>query len=164
MICIQARGRYSLWDIYRATPLQRSYRRFSYTVTIFSLLFFGLTFFLWWTGTETTDLRLAAYSVGFAGLLWLLPLLGAYQQMRSSVILRVEICYEFDDQNLRWSNTFGQSQLDWSAFTRWREGRRVMVIFASSASAHIIPKRFFASPSDLSTARELFTSRIGRPS
>src|SRR5947209_4105876 len=43
----------------------------------------------------------------------------------------------------------------WSDYSKWREGRKVFLLYLSGSSFQIIPKRFFASSTDVQAFREL---------
>lgn len=48
----------------------------------------------------------------------------------------------------------------WSDYCKWMEGRKVFVLFLSDSVFQVIPKRFFASDSDVEVFRELLKRSV----
>ena len=65
-----------------------------------------------------------------------------------------------DGQGLRGMEEQGEAHLQWSAFTRLREGKRLFLLYRSPAYFIVLPKRAFASSSDVDRFRALADDRL----
>ena len=58
-------------------------------------------------------------------------------------------------------NETGNSKLTWDYFRKWKEGKELFTLYQSDLMLHIFPKRFFASPEELTEFRELLRAKLG---
>lgn len=48
----------------------------------------------------------------------------------------------------------------WNEFHKWREGRRIFLLYLSDTTYHMVPKRFFATVGDIEEFRGLLKKHI----
>lgn len=71
--------------------------------------------------------------------------------------------YEFAKESFVALSEFGNSRLPWNMFHKWKEGKRMFLIYQPNASFHIIPKRIFQKKEEEHTLRNILLELIGRP-
>ena len=67
---------------------------------------------------------------------------------------------EIREEALTWTSSLSQGQVQWDYFESYLETRGLFLLFHSGQSVRILPKRSFASESDLEAARNLFDTKI----
>lgn len=77
---------------------------------------------------------------------------------------RHPITFRFGEQFLATETQYSETETDWPGFVRWHEGKETLLLYFSKAAAQMVPKRFFASESDLDATRELLRRKLGDPS
>jgi hypothetical protein len=68
---------------------------------------------------------------------------------------------ELNEEGLsRTAGTWNTNQ-KWGAFVSYLETENMFILYSSPSTAALLPKRAFASESDLAAARQLFAAKIG---
>jgi hypothetical protein len=58
------------------------------------------------------------------------------------------------------SNEDGEMTLPWSDYRKWKESEKVFLIYLTDAQFQVVPKRLFASASDIEAFRSVLKARI----
>jgi flagellar biosynthesis/type III secretory pathway M-ring protein FliF/YscJ len=61
---------------------------------------------------------------------------------------------ELSDEGLSVSNPQGRALIPWNNFVKWAEGREMILLYRSYITFQMLPRRLFASQSDLQYLRE----------
>jgi YcxB-like protein len=56
---------------------------------------------------------------------------------------------------------YGGGKIPWNMFHKWKENRRMILVYQSELLFHMFPKRCFASESDFDKLREFLTKQLG---
>lgn len=65
-------------------------------------------------------------------------------------------------EGLRFASEGVEGVKPWGDYLKWREGRKVLLLYISDGHFQMIPKRFFESGEALSAFRTLLESKIGQ--
>ena len=60
---------------------------------------------------------------------------------------------EFTDTSMLASNEFGNSTRPWKNFIKWKENKKLLLLYHSDMLYNIIPKRFFFDPQQIETVK-----------
>jgi hypothetical protein len=71
-----------------------------------------------------------------------------------------KISYEINPDMVRVVTETSTGEMKWASFTRFVESKNVFLLYPNKLVFHIIPKRAFASTSDMESFRDLATSKI----
>jgi len=55
----------------------------------------------------------------------------------------------------------GEARLAWDYFSKWKEGKDLFLLYQSDVMFHMVPKRCFASPEEMTQFRKLLLEKIG---
>lgn len=69
----------------------------------------------------------------------------------------------FDAAGMRFNNARGDATLPWTDVHKWRESKRLFLIYQSDALFHLLPKRCFGSEAEQKDLRELLLAQVGPP-
>lgn len=83
-----------------------------------------------------------------------------YSQQRS---LQEPFDAAFDTAGMRVNNERGDAMLPWTDVHKWRESKRLFLIYQSDALFHLLPKRCFESEAEQKGLRELLLAQVGPP-
>jgi hypothetical protein len=100
-----------------------------------------------------------ALSVGMGVAVYEVPRFQIRRAMRSNPSLGGEIVLLFGDEGVQATFATGKSQLQWRAFTKYKETERLFVLYMSPARSTFIPKRAM-SPQQIEELRVLLRARI----
>ena len=67
----------------------------------------------------------------------------------------------FDEDGISREGQTSRVNLKWAGIHSWREDGQQFTLFPGPASALMIPKRFFSSPADVDSLRQMLVSHIG---
>jgi hypothetical protein len=68
--------------------------------------------------------------------------------------------YRISPETIRVEGSTGVSDLNWTAFLRVRETTPAFLLFATTTTFHLIPKRCFATNDDIFRFREIIRENI----
>ena len=68
--------------------------------------------------------------------------------------------YRFTEAGAEVRTGISEGRMDWKAWPRFKETPQFFMLFPSSTTIHILPKRAFASPEDQASFRAMLRSRI----
>ena len=80
-----------------------------------------------------------------------------FRQQRS---LQVITAQEIDGPGISGTNEIGQSRLAWRDFVKWKENKRLIVLYTSDVMMHIFPRRCFADQAAWDAFRQIVSSNI----
>ena len=100
-----------------------------------------------------------AVSVAIGIAVYEVPRFQIRRAMRRNPSLVGEVVLVFTDEGTEFTFATGKSQLQWRAYTKYKETRHLFVLYMSSARSTFIPKRVL-SPQHLEELRNLLKSRI----
>lgn len=113
------------------------------------------------------------HGLGLAGWIWLaisvaigvavyeVPQIQARRALASNPSASGEIVLSLSDAGLNVAFATGTSQLEWRAYTKYRESDHVFLLFSGSGRSTFIPKRVM-SPEQIQELRNLLRDRIPR--
>jgi len=55
----------------------------------------------------------------------------------------------------------GDMKLTWGYFVKWKEGKNLFMMYQSDVLYHMVPKRCFASPEEMTQFRQLLQAKLG---
>jgi hypothetical protein len=61
--------------------------------------------------------------------------------------------YQFNETGLSCTSEFGNSNMPWSTFVRWKEDRELFMLYHSDVMFNMIPKRSFSDPQEIEAFR-----------
>lgn len=68
--------------------------------------------------------------------------------------------FEITEQGLAVSSETGHNTIPWSDFKKWKENKRVLLLYAGSFPYCMIPKRFFQAEQDYKTFIKILSEKI----
>jgi hypothetical protein len=74
--------------------------------------------------------------------------------------LQRELAFVTSDAGLSIQTDHGAMSTPWQDYLKWKEGRTLFLLYLSDAMFQIVPKRFFASASDVDAFRDTLRSRV----
>lgn len=83
-----------------------------------------------------------------------------YSQQRS---LQEPFEAAFDATGMRIDSERGNATLPWADVHKWRESKRIFLIYQSDALFHLLPKRCFGSEADQAELRDRLLAQVGPP-
>ena len=83
------------------------------------------------------------------------------RQLNSSKLAEGSYTYVFDEQGFSIGGELAQSELKWAAIIKAVETEKDFYFYTSKKFAQIVPKRAFASQSDIDQVRQLTGSALG---
>jgi hypothetical protein len=89
----------------------------------------------------------------FGFMLWFLP-----RRAASKVVLR-KVVWELSDAGVKVSSDVSEATIKWDAFVKFREGKKVFLIFPQKNFAHFIPKRILSEP-EINELRTLLLTHL----
>ena len=90
----------------------------------------------------------------------LMPYLAARRQFRTMVALGEPVEFGFSSGGVHMVTGYSSGDVSWKAFWKIREAKTFFALYFGGGTAWILPKRFFASPSQQDQWRELVEARI----
>jgi hypothetical protein len=98
-------------------------------------------------------MTLVLLGVVFLSLAWLLP-----RTMARKIILRT-VDWKIADEGVEIQSEVSSSRLRWEAFTKFREDRKVFLLYTQKSSAQFIPKRIL-SAEQIVDLREIMNKHV----
>jgi hypothetical protein len=145
---IELTGQYTMKDILRFRYFDLLRRRWWFVVLIAASLFVIL-------GTEAiVGVFVWLVVVG------LIPYLAARRIYKTSTTLGKPVVLTFSPDGVHTVTGYSSGVISWKAFWKIREARTFFALYPSEGSASILPKRFFASPTQREQWRELVNAQI----
>ena len=89
-----------------------------------------------------------------------IPRFRAQRDLTRNPSAQGEVTYSFDEKGVTVIHPTGDSRLQWSAFTRFRETDALFLLFVSGTSCRAVPKRVM-SPDQIAELRKILELRIG---
>jgi len=89
-----------------------------------------------------------------------IPRLRAQRDLSRNPSAQGEVTYCFEDDGVTVIHATGNSQLQWRAFTKFRETDALFLLFVSGTSCRALPKRVM-SPDQIAELRKILELRIG---
>jgi MFS family permease len=83
----------------------------------------------------------------------------AYRQRKD---LQRECSFAATDQGVGFSSDAMSGTKPWADYLKWKEGKRLFLLYMSDNLYQVIPKRFFASESEVDSFRETLRANISR--
>jgi len=100
-----------------------------------------------------------AVSAGLGIVVYIVPPMQTRRALRRNPVLQGEIVVLLNDEGVESTFATGKSQLQWRAFTDYREAAGMFVLHTSSLRSTFIPKRLL-SPAQIEELRDLLRTRI----
>jgi len=100
-----------------------------------------------------------ALSVALGIAVYEVPRLQIRRAMRGNPSLQGDIVLRLNDEGTEFTYATGKSQLQWRAYTKYKETTDLFVLYTSSSASIAIPKRVL-SPQQLDELRSLLKARI----
>ena len=72
--------------------------------------------------------------------------------------------FVFSDDRIQSRSKVGEGLLDWDVFLKWKEGKNTFLLYQSDILMHILPKRYIKTTEQIDEFRNLFTTKMGKPS
>jgi len=79
---------------------------------------------------------------------------------RQHKLLKAPIDYEFRESGIKIKSPSVDANLGWDTFIKWKEGKKLFILYQNDALMNIVPKRFFNSEDDIIAFRQLLGSNI----
>ena len=157
---VQIKGQYTLDDFQKAQQLHARQGAASYGTRVFLVLIAGL-FYLSLVILVLVGRLLWPYLLAPLALL-LVFLLFQYvyrpymfgRTFKKHKDLSAPFEMQLSGEGLSVSNPKGSAQIPWTNFIKWAEGREMILLYRSYIMFQMLPKRLFASASDLQYLRE----------
>jgi hypothetical protein len=70
--------------------------------------------------------------------------------------------YEFTESALCSASELGHVSLPWAKFHKWKENKKMFIVYQSDVLFHLIPKRIFKTEEEISRLRAILTQSIGK--
>ena len=129
--------------------------------------YFGLLRRLWWFVVLIAALLFMILGLeAIVGVLvWLafvglIPYFAARRIYKTSITLGRPVVFTFSSDGVHTVTDYSSGDISWKAFWRIREAKTFFALYPSAGSALILPKRFFASPTQQEQWRELVEAQI----
>jgi hypothetical protein len=90
-------------------------------------------------------------TVGWAALLWLMPMWMARNQFRNQPGVQGGRIVSIDEAGIRSRWNGGSSDAEWKNYIRYFEAKNQVLLYTSPACFNILPKRAFQPPENLAT-------------
>jgi hypothetical protein len=68
----------------------------------------------------------------------------------------------YNDDLITWKSETGSGGYPWNAFVKWREGKRVFLLYRNRTRFQVIPKAAFGDSGAVDAFRALLTAKIGK--
>lgn len=94
-------------------------------------------------------------------LVWVLPLMAA-SNLSKNKIVRAGYRYTLSNAGLHQETSVSKVDLQWKAVEDVYESPTALLLRISKVSAHIIPRRCFASEADVETVRKIFHDNVAK--
>jgi hypothetical protein len=83
------------------------------------------------------------------------------RQYKQHKLLHKPFEIEFTEQSIFSSSEYGNGSIPWTDFVKWRENKKMFLVYQSSSLMHIIPKRIFNNAEEEQTLRTYLTQALG---
>ncbi|MEI8197634.1 MAG: YcxB family protein, partial [Phycisphaerae bacterium] len=71
--------------------------------------------------------------------------------------------FDFTPELVTFTSSYCRNEYQWLAFTHFSESATIFLLYTSAITAHVIPKRAFATPADCDAFRQMALSKIQPP-
>jgi hypothetical protein len=88
------------------------------------------------------------------------PYLAARKQFKTMIVTDQPVSFRFAPEGMHTQTGYSSGDTSWKAFWRVYEAKTFFCLYFSAGSALVIPKRFFASPSQQDQWQELVEAQI----
>ena len=159
---MELRGIVKPGDLYAAELLNMRPSR-AYGIVGVLLLFAGLG--VMWKGLSAPEVSVATWVVLGCCSLFIFEL-GVWRPYRltsnfkQNKNMQREITLSTSDGGILATNENGHLNRPWNDFLKWKEGRKIFLIYVSNAQSLTVPKHFFKSERDIEEFRELLKFKI----
>ena len=124
------------------------------------LVLYGTLGFIFDEGGWANHVAVITVGVMIPAFVWLAILNRCRETFKGTPNLKGSVRYEFDDVGFRVVALHSTGETQWGAITKWKEGKRVFVLYRSPKLAEIVPKRFFENAANVNALRELLKTRV----
>ena len=69
--------------------------------------------------------------------------------------------YEFTEYSFDRYSEYGNTTIPWGVFHKWRENKKVFLVYATSNLYYLIPKRIFNTVEEEQSLRDILTKALG---
>jgi hypothetical protein len=90
--------------------------------------------------------------------IWLWPVYGCYKVAKHPFIHDV-IHYKLDENGVSFQGPRSEALVKWPGILGWKESKHTLLLYGWDRPI-MIPKRFFANPADIESARQLLGSKM----
>jgi hypothetical protein len=77
-------------------------------------------------------------------------------------LFEVTFDYEFTESSLCSTSELGNVSLPWGKFHKWKENKKMFIVYQSDVMFHLIPKRIFRTEEEISRLRDILSESIGK--
>ena len=70
--------------------------------------------------------------------------------------------YEFTEHSFNSHSEYGNTTVPWVDFYKWRENKKMFLVYQTHNAPHIIPKRIFTTSEEEQTLRTILTNALGK--
>lgn len=112
-------------------------------------------------GFSWRDLLALLGIIAFVGHFVLYVPIRLYLRFRRNPLLHGRVSYRVDGDGVRATSSYGQSDLPWEVFQRWRDGSGVAIVYVRGGPAVFVPLRLAASDEDRDLVRQLLRHKLG---
>jgi hypothetical protein len=98
-----------------------------------------------------------------AALLFLYLLFLSWQfkrSYRSYKAIQVPVTIEMSEEAFRACSEHGETKLPWNMFRKYKENKRLLLLYQTAGLFHVLPKRLFRDAADVERARDLFSRKV----
>ena len=161
---VTASGQLTVGDIYRYS-LYTLWKRFWFFLVVMAICAAYVPYSLFlaqqhWEWTPSSLLGLAFPFVLTPYAFFISPYRGARKFIRTNPNVQGVLSYVFSDAGIEITGPHSRSHLDWAAIASAKETSAQFLLYPQQAIAHVIPKRFIASPEQISALRGLVKSYV----
>jgi len=130
-------------------------------IVVFGVILLGGTFYLSRLGNAASALLwLMAFTLGLPALLLLASYFTARSTLKNNPSYRGEIQYSFSDEGIYVQGIHSKGNLSWNSLHHVIETRHAFLLFHDKYNTQVLPKRCFASDSDLAALRALMQVHV----
>jgi len=80
---------------------------------------------------------------------------------RQQKIMQSPYSFTVTDEAVITKSDVGDTKLTWDYFVKWKEGKNLFMMYQSDVLYHMVPKRCFASPEEMTQFRQLLETKLG---
>jgi hypothetical protein len=159
-IPIEASGQFALGDVWSGTRVISRDYLVSFSGLGAILVLYGATGFIFDERGWANHVAVMAVGVVIPAYVWLTRFNRCRETFKGTPNLKGNVRYEFDDAGLRVVALHSSGETQWDTIVKWKEGKKVFVLYRTPKLGEIIPKRFFNSGVDVERLRELLVAHV----